>query len=456
MRFRDIIRGLAAASIDVQKAASDGVGPDQFLPYSAATSGRPIPVEWDDRNASAEGYKASSWVYACVDRLAGAASRVPWRVLEKRGEEWEAQADSPWELAIEYPSEFFSRQYMVHLAATHLSIGGNALWQTQPVKRLVRGSLAAVPDGFSPMYTAIWRPVPDPVRWVAGYKRIDGQGVYHPPIEAARVVHAQYPDPDNFLWGHSPLRAVAKVIDMDVAQVRWNANLPKNRMNADYVIVDRTLTNRAQLDEAVAALRRRAAGPENAGVPLVLGAGTEAIRTGMTPQELDWLESRRFTLIEICAAFGLLPSMFVPESKYANLADSIKFMWENGATRILATLEDALNTRLIPRALRAKFWIHYDTSGVEALRDSLKTRLESHEIAVRSGVPINKSFHFLDIAIEDIEGGDEPLVSSSLLPLSQVLEKPEPPLNLSPADRLPPIAADDAEEDPADAEASAN
>lgn len=445
MRFRDIIRGLAAVERDVQKAEASGVGPDQFLPVSAATSGRPITTEWDDRRASIDGYKASSWVYACVDRLAGAASSVPWRVLEKRGAEWSAQPDSPWELAIEYPSEFFSRAFMVHLAAVHLSLSGNALWEAQSVKRLRNGALVAVPDGFRPMYTAVWGPIPDKVRWVSGYQRTDLP--YEPPIEAARVVHAMYPDPDNFLWGLSPLKAIARVVDMDVEQVRWNANLPKNRMAADYVIVDRGLTNRAMLDEAEAALRRRAAGPQNAGVPLVLGAGTEAIRTGMTPQEMDWIESRRMTLIEVCAAYGLLPSMFVPESKYANLGESVRYMWENGATRILSKLEDALNTRLLPRELRSKFWIHYDTSGIEALRDSLKTRLEAHEIGIRGGIPPNAMIHLLDLPVKEIEGGDEPLVPSNLLPLAQVIETPEPAPNPSPADRLPPIAADQAEED---------
>lgn len=436
----DFLKAIADGTQDVAKAAAAGVSPQQFVPVG--TLNQPVRSDWDFYRADRDGFKACSWVYACIDRLGGACSTIPWRVMKKKakggkafGGEWEPTDDDPRALAIEYPNDIMSRQFMMTAGVQHLGIGGNSLWKNVGVTRARGNDLVRVPSEFWPLNPGVWRPVPNEITWISGYKRRDKP--YEPALSVGEVIHTQFPDPLNLIWGLSPMRAIARVIDMDVEHVRWNAALSRNRMTPETAIVDRTLKSNEQLDEAADRLAARYAGPEQAGRPLMLGAGAEVLRLGLTPQEMAWIESRRFTLIEICAAFGLIPSLFVPDAKYSNQDVAVKYMWENGAMRFLSAFEDAFNTRLVARKDRPTIWVHFDLAGVPALSDSLEKRLEAHERAVRSAIPPNQSFVIFDIPCAPVEGGDKPLVLGTLVPLEQMLAEPDPE-TVDPSDALPP------------------
>ena len=419
----DLLKALADARADVSKKASGDL-PPQFVPNGALN--QPIRADWDHARADREGFKSCSWVYACIDRLQGACSTVPWRVMKKRkgkvyGSEWDVTDDDPRALAIEYPNDIMSRQFLVSAAIQHLGIGGNALWKNVGVTR----NGGKVPSEFWPLNPNVWRPVPSEATWISGYKRSDKP--YEPMLQVNEVVHAQLPDGANLIWGLSPMRALAIAIDMDGQQLRGNLALSKNRFTPETAIIDKAAIYPHQLDEAADRLAARYSNPEDSGRPLLLGAGADVIRLGLSPKEMGWIESRRFTLIEICAAYGLIPSLFVPDAKYSNQDIAVKYMWENGATRYLSVLEDAFNTRLVPRKERASLWIHYDTSAVPALAESMEKRLEAHERAIRSAIPPNQSFLIFNIPCPPVEGGDKALVLGTLVPLEQVVAEPPEP-----------------------------
>src|SRR5258708_40027528 len=113
--------------------------------------------------------------------------------------------------------------------------------------------------------------------------------------------------------------------------------------------------------------------------------------------EMEWLESRRFTLTEICAAFGTLPSLFIPDAKFTNQDVAVRYMWENGAKRLLEGIQDDANLKLVADADRRKVFLHYDTNGVKQLEEPLEDRLKAHLSAVQGGIPINRSIVMLDL-----------------------------------------------------------
>lgn len=441
-----LVRTLARVGRRGPAASSEAQSPQEFLPWGAM--GRPLWQEWNAERAFRDGYEICSWVFACIDRLAGAVASVPWQVKRRTGEEWEHEADDPIEIAIEYPNDFHSRQFLVTMAVQHLGITGNVLWKTVRV----RGEV----NEFWPMSPLLWKPVPHATKWLSHYEAAVPGKVTKERLEPAAVVHSQFPNPLQPLWGVSPLRAIRQTVDMDVRHVAWNRKAVETAMVPTGAFISPEITNEAQMREARKKIHEWWTGPENAKEPLLLGAGGKWERMAMTPAEMDWIESRRFSLIEICAAYGLLPSMFVPESKYANLGESVRYMWENGAARLLSVLEDGLNTRLIPRAERASRWIHFDLSGVTALQDNIAKRLESHERAVRSAVPPNKSFILFDLPVDPVPGGERGYISGALVPLEEEPEKESLPMvplvpgqPTAPPPAPPPTAAAAEEQPPA-------
>ena len=352
---------------------------------------------------------ATSIIYACVQRLGQACSSVPWRVMRRKGEEWAPEQGHDYEQAIEFPNDLMTRQHLVNLAVQHLGINGNALW------RLVKVRGGTKLQHIWPMNPRVTQPVPDEQNWIKGYKPRDRPMSDENFTPYEDVVHAAIPDPDNPLWGCPPLRAVEKIVAMDREQVAWNLNATRNRMAPEYFI-GLDAQNEWQLKATKDAIEERLQGPQNARKPLVVAGSGKAERISMSPVEMDWLESRRHTLLEICAAYGVPPMLFVPEAKYANLENSKRMLWEDGATWMLSMLEDALNTRLVPRQERKDTWIHYDTTNVPALKDSIEARLRSYEIAIRSMIPPRVAVALLDIPIkgDDIMRGDESLKSVAL------------------------------------------
>lgn len=438
------LQALHDAADDVQKAADSGVSPGQFLPGLGYTygGGQPLQTDWDQDKAILEGYKGSTWPFACLDRLGGACSSVPWRVMEKKkggpkppgkgmsgSGAWEAQDGDPLELLIERPNEVMSRQFLINVMVLHLGTVGNALQ-----KIILTGARGKEqPAELWPINR--YRPVPideyaapkfgpdgKQLLWIEGYKRYDRPLL--PVLQPGQVVHAMLPDPGNLLWGMSPMRPIAPIIDMDRKQVAWNGSLPEQANVPRGAFVDRNLKTDGQMREAARLLQARMS--DRTGVPLVIGAGSEWLPMAFTPVETDWMESRKQSMIEVCAAYGVLPSIFISDSKYANQETAVKHMWKNGAHRMLSVIEDAFNLKLVPRSRRGELWIHFDLSQVPDIQDTLPLRLEAHERAVRSAIPPNRSFIMLDLPVDPVPGGDEPLVLGTLVALEQVLAQPEP------------------------------
>lgn len=443
---------LSAAAVDVQKRASASIAttrevlsPAQFggAGYSYG-SGQAVQTDWDIQRAIQDGFRSSTWPFACMDRLQGAASSVPWIVYERRGRrrrEWERQDGHPYEICIEYPMPgLLSRQTLISGNVLSICCGGNALSRVIYVRR----GGEEVPVELQPMSTALWKPVPvgdfdrpelvtnregqkQYAKWIRGYKRIDRNDAL---LEPWRVVHAQKLDPGSWIWGISPMRPIAPIIDMDRAMVAWNARMPTQFMVPAGAFVDRALKTNGQMDEFAASLKRRMQDPRLTGVPLVLGAGTEYLRMGLTAVEADWDASRQTNRDEVCAAFNISPTLFISDAKYSNMEQGRAHLLENGARDLLELLQDAFNTALVPDSRRREVYIAYDLSDVPGVRDTLPARLESHEKAVRGGIPINSSIYMHGFDVKPIpaeQGGDEPLVPATLTTLRSLTEKPEPP-----------------------------
>lgn len=438
--------GLAAAAEDVRKRASpaqetEPLSPAQFGGHGYAYgAGQVAQTDWDERKAIDEGYRGSTWPFACMDRLQGACSAVPWVVYERRGRrrrEWERQDGHPYELAIEYPLPgLLSRQTLISGMTLSLCCGGNALVRVIYVTR--DGELT--PVELQPMSTALWRPVPvgdydkvrfgtsregalQQIKWIEGYRRLDRPR--DTIIEPWRVVHAQRMDPGSWIWGMSPMRPIAPIIDMYRAMVAWNARMPTQFMAPMGAFVDKNLINDRQLREAAHNMRERWADSKRQGVPLFMGAGHDWIKMGQTNVEADFDASLKTNRDETCAAFNISPTLFVSDSKYANMEQGRAHLLENGARDLLELLQDAFNTTLVPDTRRRDIYIAYDLSDVPGVKDTLPQRLESHERAVRSGIPVNSSIYIHGFDVDPVEGGDTPLVPVTLMPLPQLAAKPE-------------------------------
>lgn len=418
---------------------------------------------WDLEHAVEEGYRACSMVYTCVRILGDQGASLPWKIMRrKKGKaplslgEWEVEEGHPLELAIEYPANLkvtgyglpdrqislFSRAQLMKLMIAQLCLIGESLVQAIYV---TRGGSAELHELW-PLSPKLWRPVVgEGSQWISHYERSDRR---EQPLRIDQVVHPVHPNPANVLKAIGPLHAAVMAVNLDRAHAEWNASLPEHAMAGQIAFVDRSLTTSTQVQEAADRIRQRFASKANAGAPVVLGEGGEVHQLSMTPEQLGWNEARQLNMQEIALVFGVDPAMIAADAKFANKSEATANTWRIGTASYMSMIEDAINARVLDIKERRDTWIHYDTSGVEALKNSLEKRLEGFERAVSHGIVPNAAITLMDLPVMPTPEGEVALIKDSLVPLKRLLEEPQS----AEAGATPPAEPGDAdpEDDPVD------
>src|SRR4051812_35743740 len=101
-------RAVQEISRGARSRDTKGVASSQIVPVYR--DNHPNFNEWRPDKAIKDGFKASSWVFACVSRLMQAASAVGWAVYGKSGSDWKEIPDHPLAALLDAPNPFMSRE----------------------------------------------------------------------------------------------------------------------------------------------------------------------------------------------------------------------------------------------------------------------------------------------------------------------------------------------------------
>jgi HK97 family phage portal protein len=136
----------------------------------------------------------------------------------------------------------------------------------------------------------------------------------------------------------------------------------------------------------------------------VMGNGLKPVPLTVDPEKAMLIESQRFTIQQVARYFGIPPELIGADAgnpkTYSNQESRDLDLLKYSVGSKIAKLETALNG-LMPRAQYVKL----NTGAL--LRTDTKTRMETHEIAIRSGLStINERRALEDL--EPVSWGDRP------------------------------------------------
>jgi len=384
-----------------------------FIPVGQ--TGRPIWTNWSTAEAVRSGFKASTWVFACISKRMKAAASVPLKVQEEvEPEVWE-DSDSPEgrELArlLHFPNEKMSSQDMTETIVSHLDLGGNALLTKVRVRNQPAELWIVRPDRM--------KPVPSRTDYIAYYEYDrDGQKIKIPPQD---VVHFRYIDPSNEFWGISPLMAGGKTVDMEVEAVNWNKETMQNRAVPDGMISAKIPMSGKQFEEANAYLENQLLGASNARRPFVMGHDADFKQFSLSPAELDFIESRKLTREEICAMFAVPPPLvgIYDKATLANIQTARVIFWLDSIVPFLENLPDVWTFALAAPDFGPKLRVVYDVSKVQAIQELLKEKIKAAKTLSDMGVPFNDINQRLDLGFADLIGGDVGYLPANVQPTTQ-------------------------------------
>jgi HK97 family phage portal protein len=407
-------------------------------------------------NASETGYEASSIVKACVDKIAVPLRSVPWRVSKfmedpeekqrffwemkgvpldqksefikdyHRGRGWNKKShlqplnEHPLEQLIMQPNKWYSGPEYVEMSAQHLLLGGNALFHQVRNSTFGGGRTIELwlipPDEIEPQR--------DRNRWIAEYLLNDKGAARPRSIKAEDIIHMKLPNPRDPFWGISPLKSAATSVDTDIEAVSWNKVSLQNRAITSGVFTfDKPMT-RERWEEARQQVAEQHQGADNVYAPWVLGAGAKWQQLSLTPVEMDFIKSRSMTRDDVAMVFGEDPRIFGAGEVTANreaIREIWRLHWLNLLLPFLDRYEEPYNKYLVPEYPGEDLFVWYDTSNVDALRESDLDKRRMAKIDWSMGIPINMINERLRMGYPPIPGGDIGFLPASAVTVDRAI-----------------------------------
>lgn len=179
-----------------------------------------------------------------------------------------------------------------------------------------------------------------------------------------------------------------------------------------------------QLEALAASLDNRFNGGEHI---VSLPGQTDFKQVSLTSADMQFLESRKFTVRDICRFFGVHPSFVFDDTsnnyKSAEMAN-VAFL-SNTLNPLLRKIEGELLRKLIAPAQSGKRRFEFDRRGLYAC--DLESRIKYQSATIAAGIYTVNEWR-IEENKAPVEGGDTPLVSANLKAINDINQLPQQPV----------------------------
>lgn len=351
-----------------------------------------------------------STVWACVKLLVETIASLPLfvYVTDSKGQRKLARDDTLYTVLHDTPNRRQTAQEFWEFMLLNLFLRGNAY------ARIERGTRGEV--------FALWPLAADQVEVRA---LPDGSLVYAYTLDNETLIFGEdqilhIRGMGNGIVGLSPLDYMRASVGLAIsAQNHTNKTYRKNARRPGILMTDHVLTE--QQREAI----KRSFGDIVEGKDkelYVLEAKMEFETLGMSPADLQLLETRRFAVEDLARWFGV-PSVLINDTSktttWGTGVEQIIEGWYKFTLRPqLERIEQAIARRVLTSGQRAK-GLHAEFSFDALLRASLKDRMEIYAKATQNGVMLRNECRQLE-NLPPVPGGDTPTAQSNLAPLDML------------------------------------
>ena len=371
-----------------------------------STPGQPVYSDISPATLIQEGYKIAIPVYRGVRSLVQAVSGVPWKVLDKNGEELE---NHHFTRVWSHPNSEFSGQDNMEYIIAHLALCGDAYLRPFYSGKIPQEYWIELPHQIAPI------PSSNRVDWIAGYEYTHPDGhKTREPKEA--FIHFRQMDPGNLYKGLGSVQVAGKVIDTYNESIDTRKVSMQNRGTPSGIFRPTEPLLPEQLDKAKEKINNLYLQKTQRGEPWVLSHNLEWIPTGLTPAELDYNQSELQLISQIASAIGVDPWWMGLRqfSSYNNVQEARRSLYEDAGLPMLDDIKATLNLKIAP--LYGEVEIVYDTSNIPALREDYGAKVNQTQVLWQMGVPFSQINDKLKLGFDEFEGWDKSYLPFSVAP----------------------------------------
>lgn len=191
---------------------------------------------------------------------------------------------------------------------------------------------------------------------------------------------------DDGLLGRSRLQRAAAVVQAGLSIQDFANALYRNGINPSGALQMDAKLGDEQRKQLGAAFRDAFAGPTKAAKALVLDQGMKWNQISISPEDAEFLASRRFTVEELARLFNVPPPMAgdLSHGTFANVETLVRFFATNTLTPWVKKIESEFTRSVFSAANRSTHTLELDLSGL--LRGDPAQRWAAWKIAVDSKI----------------------------------------------------------------------
>ena len=247
------------------------------------------------------------------------------------------------------------------------------------------------------------------------------------PIPQHRMLHVRGFG-GNPLGGLSTLSFGRKTFGLAAAIDRAASGAFRNGIRPTGVLVSKDTLTGPQRTEAERVLHEKYVGAVNEGKPMLLDRDMSWQQMSINPDDAQMLESRSFSVEEICRFFSVPPHMIGHTEKTSSWGSGVEqmtigfvqFTLRERLKNIESTLEKQL---LTPIERAAGYRIEFNIEGL--LRGDSKTRADVHASALQNGWRTINEVRAIE-NLPPVEGGETPRMQMQNVPITEAGQQPAP------------------------------
>ena len=364
-------------------------------------------------------YATSSLIYSAIKTRAKAITRPPLVVYQNRDNPKPVGQKHQLQILLDKVNDWWTGRDLWEATSVYLDLWGSAYWV------LRKPSPSALP-------TEIWLYRPDKMRvlgdretYIRGFVYQDqGKPV---PFAPEEVVWLRNFNPMSELSGFSPLAPARLAADTAMESMRHNANVFKNGILSDTGILAEDAVTDEQIEELGARIDKRYTTTKNSHRPLFLGGVKDVKNLGLSPKDMEFIGSLRWSLEEVARVFDV-PKILLQDlerSTYENVNAAERIFWRNTIIPQLRFFEAELNEMLVPQFGDESLFVEFDLSQIEAIQeDANAMALRQQNDVVKGIVTINEVRQ--ERNLPPVPWGDAFWISNMMVPVTDDTP-PEPP-----------------------------
>nr|WP_319516730.1 phage portal protein [uncultured Cohaesibacter sp.] len=352
---------------------------------------------------------ALSAVWACVNLLSGTIGTLPLSVYQKKGDSRIEAVNHPlYSVLHESPNFNLTAVDFWEFIAASLELKGNAF-----ARKVKTGNRIV---SLEPIYVEVLVTKNTDgslrYRWTEDGNSFD--------VSEADVLHIRGFG-GNALGGFSTLHFARNSFGVARAVDKSAGSTFKNGMRPSGALTFEKFLNEEQRKIVEERLVKKFYGAVNSGRPLILEGGTKWEPLTINPEDAQMLESRKFSVEEICRFFGVPPHMVGHTEKNTSFGTGLEqqTLSFNKFTlrRRLKRIEQALKKQLLSPADRAAgFYVEFNLEGL--LRGDSTGRASFYQSGLNNGwLTINEVRRRENLP--PVPGGDVPRMQMQNVPITE-------------------------------------